>query len=99
MIYLIIGVIYILLVFYFTYLSFYRDIGIIKGFLYNLFFTPLIGGVIVLSSYKSDDPIHIVTVYKCSRCHFEFTQNEEFCPFCEKEGERIRLKRKSMEVI
>ena len=99
MIYLIFGGIYILLVIFFTILSYYRDIGIVKGFLYNLFFTPLIGGVIVLSSYKSDDPIHIVTVYKCSRCRFEFTQNEEFCPICSKEDEKIRLKRKTMEVI
>ena len=99
MIYLIFGVIYIILVVFFTILSYYREIGIVKGFLYNLFFTPLIGGIIVLSSYKSDDPIHIVTVYKCRGCKFEFTQYEEFCPICKKEGENIRLKRKTMEII
>ncbi len=90
---------YYIFVIIFTYISYYRDIGVVKGFLYNLFLTPVIGGIIVLSSYKTDDPIHIVTVYKCHGCHFEFTQYEEFCPICNKEGKKIRLKRKSMEVI
>ena len=45
-----------------------------------------------INSYK-------VTLYKCSCCGLDFTENIKYCPLCLKKGEKVKLLSRTMRVI
>lgn len=73
-----------------------RKIGAIKSLLLCLFLTPLLGSLFVFNSQKSIS--YFEERFCCPRCKYEFNESKDFCPLCEKEGEKIPLevKRKMM---
>lgn len=73
-----------------------RKIGATKSFIISLLLTPIIGFIVVFNSKKIMS--YFVYQYKCSRCNYEFTEQQEYCPLCAKEGERIRLKKVTKEM-
>lgn len=67
-----------------------RNIGWLRSLLISLLLTPLIGFPVVYNSMKKISYFEIH--HKCSRCGFEFTEYNEYCPLCKKEGHQIKLK-------
>ena len=59
--------------------------------LLSLFLTPLAGLAALLLSEKG----HLVKItrYVCDRCGLEHTENHEYCPFCEKDGHHVPLRK------
>lgn len=73
------------------FLGQHKQIGIRKALLISVFFTPFIGALVVYHSPRKIT--YSMSFYRCNRCGFEFTEPQEYCPICLKDGEKIHLKR------
>ncbi len=83
---------YIIICYFFSFLGKKREIGKRRLFWISLFLTPAIGLAIYLGSQDIKMKHYIEKKFKCERCGYVFTENYEFCPFCEKEGIKHELK-------
>jgi len=84
---------YILFVYFFSYFGDIKEIGRRRLFWISLFFTPLLGLAFLLSSQEKKIIPYTESNYKCERCGYMFTESYIFCPFCEKEGHQVELKK------
>lgn len=83
--------VYLVLSFYLAYLSYRKGINWFSTLLISLAFTPVAGFI----RYQSAKPIKVYKEarYKCRRCNYYFTEHHNHCPYCEKEGHKIPLKK------
>jgi len=88
--------IYIVVVYLFSMLGNRREIGMRRLFWISLFLTPAIGLAFLLSSQHRKLNLYKEQRYKCEDCGYVFSEDHEFCPFCEKEGKKNPLKPVSM---
>ncbi len=74
-----------------TYLSYKKGINWILTLIISLIFTPVAGYI----RYQSVKPVKVFKEarYKCRRCNYYFTEPKEYCPYCEKEGHKIPLRK------
>jgi hypothetical protein len=80
---------YIGLSIWFTIEGAKRKIGWLKTLFISIFLTPLISGLIVFNSSKKIS--YFETHHKCPRCNYEFTESEEYCSLCAKDGHKVKL--------
>ncbi|MCF8234989.1 MAG: hypothetical protein K9G67_08200 [Bacteroidales bacterium] len=66
-----------------------RNIGATRSFLFNLLLTPIIGFILVFNSGRRIS--YLVKQYKCPRCSYEFTEEQEYCPLCIKDDKKVKL--------
>jgi hypothetical protein len=95
--YIIAGVIYIFLVMTIAKLGSYKSCGGLKAFFVSFLLTPIIG-----VAYVSFSPIKNVLKivhYRCGNCGLDYTTSHNYCPSCEKEGKKHRLKKISMKTF
>ncbi len=90
--------VYVLLVFLATFALEKDKKKRLSFFIYCLIFTPITGMFKKLILIKKTNGIHTVVHYRCERCGFEFTQPQEYCSLCAKEGVRVKLKRHGMKI-
>lgn len=92
-IFLIVAVVfYIIVVYLFSRLGRNREIGTRMLFLVSLFLTPILGLAFLLSSQERKMNPYTEVTYKCENCKYVFSEPLEYCPFCEKEGYKHKLK-------
>lgn len=87
---------YIVVVFLFSRLAEKRDISKRRLFWISLFLTPVIGLAFLLSSQHRKLNMYTEQRFKCERCGYVFSEQHENCPFCEKEGHEVKLKKVNM---
>ncbi|MGC8864365.1 MAG: hypothetical protein ACP5O2_01475 [Bacteroidales bacterium] len=83
--------VYLALALYLSFLSYRKGISWFITLLVSLLFTPVAGFI----RYQSAKPIKVYKEarYKCRRCNYYFTEAFNYCPYCEKEGHKIPLKK------
>lgn len=64
-----------------------------------ILFTPIGAYFILQKTGKKNDQREMITHYICERCKLEFTQEEEFCPICLKDGNKTKLIPRAMKAI
>ncbi len=89
--FIIIIIAYLLAVFILSIIGGKREIGSAKAFIISLFLTPVVG--IIYVSHSPRNGIVYFERYYCERCGLEFTEKSTYCPVCEKEGYKIKLKK------
>jgi Zn finger protein HypA/HybF involved in hydrogenase expression len=82
-----------------SYFGNQKRIGGFSTFFLSLVFTPVVGLIGVLLSKPNMRIIRHQKQYKCSRCHLRYTEELTYCPACEKEGVKVRLKTYTMDYI
>jgi len=93
--YVFIGVVlilYTIVVYLFSRLGKTREIGPRRLFLISFFLTPIMGLAFLLSSNERKMFTYHEQNYKCDKCGYTFSEPYDFCPFCEKEGRKHKLK-------
>lgn len=85
-------VFYIIVVYFFSRLGRNREIGTRRLFLVSLFLTPVLGLAFLVSSQERKMNPYTEITYKCEKCGYVFSEDLEYCPFCEKEGFKQKLK-------
>lgn len=96
--YILIGaiVIYIVIVYMFSRLGELREIGTKRLFWLSLFLTPVMGLAFYLNSSHRKINHYTERRFKCDECEYVFSEEHEYCPFCEKEGKKIELRQVDM---
>ncbi|MBN3036703.1 MAG: hypothetical protein JW861_14050 [Bacteroidales bacterium] len=89
---LILMLLYIGLVKWFSLLGDRREIGHRRLFWISLLLTPAMGLAFLLSSQERKVHFYTEEGFKCERCSFVFSEKLPACPFCLKEGIRSELK-------
>ncbi|MEZ5082927.1 MAG: hypothetical protein R2750_05705 [Bacteroidales bacterium] len=84
-------IMYIVVAYLFSRLGKFREIGTQRLFLISLFLTPVIGLAFFLSSSHIKMKPYTEQRFKCDECGYVFSEDHEFCPFCEKEGKKMEL--------
>ena len=84
------GVLYLIFVVIMAAIAKGYKVSTVKVLVMSFFLTPIAGVVLVLSSDKSN--IVNTKGYVCPHCGFEFTEYHEYCPLCEKDGGKYKLK-------
>ena len=92
-------VVYLLLVFLATFALEKSNKKRLSFFILCLFLTPIAGLLKKLAFGKKANGVHTVVHYRCERCGFEFTEPQEYCDLCAKEGLQIKLQRHAMRII
>jgi hypothetical protein len=82
---------YALVVYLFSRLGRKREIGPVRLFWLSLFLTPLMGLAFLLSSQERKMKPYTEQSFKCEHCGYIFSENYDYCPFCEKEGHKYEL--------
>lgn len=85
-------ILYIIVVYLFSRLGKNREIGTRRLFLVSLFLTPVLGLAFLVSSHERKMNPYTEVTYKCDKCRYVFSEPFEYCPFCEKEGYKQKLK-------
>jgi hypothetical protein len=86
-------VLYTLIVFLFARLGRRREIGFRRLFLISFFLTPIMGLAFYLSSAERKLNTYTEESFKCERCGYVFYEEQDHCPFCEKENQHVKLVR------
>lgn len=96
--YFLIGIVvgYIIIVYFFSRLGEYREIGSRRLFWISLFLTPILGLAFYISSQHRKMNMYTEERYKCDECGYVFSEKHDYCPFCEKEGKKHELKKIDM---
>ncbi len=84
-------ILYIVIVFLFSRLGKTREIGSRRLFWLSLFLTPVLGLAFFFSSGHRKMKPFTERKYKCEKCGYVFSEEYEYCPFCEKEGVKQEL--------
>ena len=85
-------ILYTIVVYLFSRLGKNREIGPRRLFLISFFLTPVMGLAFYFSSQERKMYTYTEKNYKCEKCGYTFSEYYDFCPFCEKEGHRHKLK-------
>ncbi len=70
-----------------SFFSLGKRISYLNVFFISLFFTPVIGLIIVLKTENNILTHHYITKLKCTSCDNEMTVNTKECPVCGKKVE------------
>ena len=62
-------------------------------------FTPLLGYFVLRMTGQKNDNKLLIIHYICERCELEFTQYEDDCPICKKEGYQTKLSPRLMKAL
>lgn len=76
-----------------------KKINYLKVFLFSVFLTPIAGFWVILKENEKLAGIYIMVKYKCPECELEFTDDQEYCPICEKSGKQVRLRKNIRKII
>ncbi|MCB0805745.1 MAG: hypothetical protein KDC05_08085 [Bacteroidales bacterium] len=87
---------YILFVYFFSRIGNKREIGSRRLFWLSLFLTPLLGFAFFISSHHRKMIPYTEERFKCEDCGYVFSEEHDYCPFCEKEGRLNALKQVDM---
>jgi hypothetical protein len=87
---------YVAIVFLFSRLGDSREIGSKRLFWLSLFLTPFLGLAFYLSSQHRKMNMYTERRYKCDDCGYVFSEQHDYCPFCEKEGKKNELRNVDM---
>ena len=82
---------YFVVVYLFSRLGAKRDIGTRRLFWISLLLTPVIGLAFLLSAQHRKLNMYTEERFKCEECGYVFSEEHEYCPFCEKEGHKHKL--------
>ena len=85
-------ILYTIVVYWFSRFGKNREIGPRRLFLISFFLTPIMGLAFYFSSNERKLNTYTEENYKCDKCGYTFSENYDYCPFCEKEGRRYKLK-------
>jgi len=62
-----------------------------KALMFSLFFTPVTGFIYTMTSPLKN--VLKIVHYRCKECGLEYTDHHKYCPSCEKDGKKIKLRR------
>lgn len=82
---------YTLIVYLFSRLGKMREIGPRRLFWLSFLLTPIMGLAFYISSQHRKIIPYTEPSYKCDRCGYIFSEFEQECPFCLKEGHHEKL--------
>jgi hypothetical protein len=85
-------ILYTIIVYWFSRFGKNREIGPRRLFLISFFLTPIMGLAFYFSSNERKLNPYTEQNYKCDNCGYTFAEEYDYCPFCEKEGRKHKLK-------
>jgi hypothetical protein len=81
---------YLILTFFLTFIGIERQNQGFRIFLISLLLTPIVGIGYILFKKRN---FSRVSYYYCDECDYIFPEKSKFCPICEEEGAKVRLKK------